>query len=522
MKNRVIDLQLVKPISGKTNMKGKIAIKDLIKETLEDINVSYNDPCCDEPFIASNPPDSGLSEVFVEDSSSVSLDGNGTETDPIVAEVNISAEPGNALIEEADGLYVGNVDPSADPASKYLLSEVDDVFTFNGPKMRDISNKNLISLYKMPTGNLTNNYDVMVKNDAMTTATISLDTAGHDNVIVAGSTNASYIQFPFTLTHNRCLYKLRFRADAIGATAPIVGFRNIWPGGTYSNFNNPQFSGHFNLATGVVTVTTSGTTTLDTYNGISTLPIPNGSIIDIELHFEYMRPRIFKLYVNQTLAGEVSLVRQIKNVAADGDWSPITHPAIIMADGEYTILDYEVLSMDHQPLIVVDGDSMSTGVRISHADTVTGKFEAKIPYRIASTGAGSKRLKGHIAGMWQLTKLKPTYVAFFHYIESCQGLANPANGGHAVWSADFQKYVSFLKAHGIIPIFVYPETWAVIDPSGTNCAHYETYLNTNYPSDLKIKVLTSESFYDSTGFHYNGVTNGIIADKLIVLLDSIL
>lgn len=438
---------------------------------------------------------------------------------------DVSSDDGNSIECRDDGLYApgagGDASASTTSQSKYLLSEDDVIFTINGPKLRDINYKSLISLYKMPMGNFTSNIDPMTKSGSMTTATIALTNAGFDNVIVAGSTEASYIRFPFIATNNRVVYRLKLRVDAVGATAPIVGFRNIWPGATYSNFNNPQFHGYFNLATGTVTTTTSGVTTTSDYNGFAGT-VSAGNIIELELQFEQMRPRIFTVTKNSLLTGEFSVRNQLKNTTADGDWSLINHPAIILADGTYTILDYEILSFDDRPTVLIDGDSMGVGVRISHNDTITGKLESKIPYRVASIAAGSKRLAGHLATMWQIRRLKPTYVLFFHYIESCQGLANPANGGHATWSANFAKYVSTIKALGITPIFVHPQTWAVIDPSGTNSAFYETYLNTNYPNDMKIKVLTSESFYDSTGFHYNGVTNGIITDKLITLLDSVL
>ena len=46
MKQRAIDLQLVKPVMGKTNLKGKITLRNLQKELLDDLNVAYADLCC--------------------------------------------------------------------------------------------------------------------------------------------------------------------------------------------------------------------------------------------------------------------------------------------------------------------------------------------------------------------------------------------------------------------------------------------------------------------------------------------
>lgn len=404
--------------------------------------------------------------------------------------------------------------------SQFLLTENEDgLVEFNGPKMVDINNKNLTPLYSMPNGNITNEFDDMTHSGSMTTSTKTI-VNGYDNIVVAGTNQDSYTRFPFIVTHNRTIYRLKIRVGAVGATAPVIGFRNIYVGSTYSNFNTAQFYGYFNLATGAVTATASGTTVLTTYNGFAGTVVAN-DIIELELQIENMRPRTLKITKSNLLTGEFSVTTQLKNITADGE-AVMHHPAIIMADGTYQVLSYEIFSMDNEPFILLDGDSMGVGVRISYADSVAGKLESKIPYRVASQAAGTKLLRGHLATMWQFNKIRPTYLPIFHYLESCQGYANPANGNHATWSANFTKYISTIKAMGIIPIFVYPQTWAVIDSSGANSAFYETYLNTNYPSDLKVKVLTSESFYDATGFHYNGVTNGIIADKIIALLTGVL
>ncbi len=74
-KERVIDLQLIKPItSGSPSSKGKISLKNLFKEELTKLNVAFSDPCCpsDEPpislFIANNGlSQDGLAYVFGQD-----------------------------------------------------------------------------------------------------------------------------------------------------------------------------------------------------------------------------------------------------------------------------------------------------------------------------------------------------------------------------------------------------------------------------------------------------------------------
>ena len=56
MKNRAIDLQIIKPVKpGTSGSKGKIFLKQLLKEELQDLGVPVNDPCCStEPPVATN------------------------------------------------------------------------------------------------------------------------------------------------------------------------------------------------------------------------------------------------------------------------------------------------------------------------------------------------------------------------------------------------------------------------------------------------------------------------------------
>lgn len=407
---------------------------------------------------------------------------------------------------------------STDSSSVYVLSDSNGEFTFDGPKMRDINNKNFVNYYSMPAANMTSNMEVMTKAGSMTTATIT-EVNGVDNVVVAGSTEASYIQFPLIVTLNRVVYRMKIRPTALGATAPIVGFRNIYTGTTYTNANNAQFYGYFNLTTGVATTTSTGTTLTSTYNGFADAVAAN-SVIEVELQFEYMRPRIFTVTKFNTLTGEKSIINRIKLSTSDGDHALIAHPSIILADGTYQIISYEIFALDDKPKILIHGDSMGTGVRIVHEDSIVGKLSSKIPYRSASIAAGAQKIKGMLAGLWQVERMRPEYMLVMHYLESCQGLANPAHGSYATWSADFTRYISTIKALGIIPIIVYPETWAVVDSTGVNSAYYETYLNTNFASELKIKVPTASSFYDATSFHYNGVTNEYIVDQVISLIGA--
>ena len=497
------DLALQKPFlqtieTTSPQAKNYYGLRKMFTDYLTKLNVPHFDSCCfDEE-------QSLISQPVRYNSNEDTLERFNTETG------------GWAELQTGSAL-------SDNTISSYLLStNGEGQIEFNGPKMRDMTNREQVSLYKMPMGNLTANFDTMVKSGAMSSATIALDD-GFDNIIVGGSDQNSYIQFPFILTHNRVIYRMRVRVDAVGGTAPILGFRNIWPGGTYSNFSNPQFYCYFNLATGALTTTTTGTTLQASYNGwLGT--VAAGDIVELEIQYEYMKPRIVKMTkVGDILSGEVSSQVRLKNSASDGDWAQITHPAIIMADGTYTLLDYELISLDDRPFFLIDGDSMGCSVRVPYEGSLVGHLNAKLPYTAACMAAGTKRTEGHLATLWEVVRLKPKYLIIFNYLDALfPNYADPANGSHATWSANFNRYVDTIKGLGITPIFVYPETWApgILGANATVCGHYETYLNTNYPTDLKVKVLTSESTYDSTGFHYSTTANGIIADKILTLMET--
>lgn len=59
MKERAIDLQLIKPVqTGSPGARGKITLKKLFKQELDRLNVVYSDPCCE------NNPDDGEQQLF--------------------------------------------------------------------------------------------------------------------------------------------------------------------------------------------------------------------------------------------------------------------------------------------------------------------------------------------------------------------------------------------------------------------------------------------------------------------------
>lgn len=383
--------------------------------------------------------------------------------------------------------------------------------------VRDSKSATLI--YSLPKGGLTDGFDPVTKAGAVSTATIS-KTGNYDTVVVGAGTQTSYFYVRKQFASTRNVVRLKVKVNSVGA-APVIGFNNIWPGAGYNQFNNTSYYAYVNLLTGVVTDAGSGDT-VTTYNGFDGA-VAAGDIVEIELITYYADFRLFRVTKVNSLTGEFSLKKNQKVVdAIDSKLQNHIYNGVVLADGSYTILDFSVTSLEptNAKLMLV-GDSMSVSVRQTYKNTIVGFLKSKSPESFAVVGGTSMEQRGLNAVLDEILKLRPEYVAVFNWINPIyQGDVNAADSNYATWNAAIQKFAQAIKTAGIKPIWMYPEKWALLDPDGVNAAVYETYLNTNFPNDLKIKLYASEVGYDSTGFHYDAATNELIADRLLTLLAS--
>ena len=515
IRDRAIDNQLIKPVNGVKGWKQKTKLIDLQKELAKALNIPFADLCCEEGYQAPggfpvryqdgelqglNPDGTWstisigdfLSAVTYDETNTVTLDGDGTEDDPLQVNVRISTDTRSSTLFSSDstGLFL------------------------NSPKLRDAQRPAEFPMLSLPKGELADGFNSQItKSGALASATFTKD-GDYDKVAVVGGDVNSYFTFGPQTTMANMRTKLKVLVNSIEAT-PLLGFRGIWPGGTFSNFNNTQPSGYVDLTTGAWTIQGEGSNT--NYNGVLGT-VSAGDIIEITQDLNHLRGATYTFAKLNNTNGEVSTIVTTKSVGSDGTVKH-AYPAIIMAGGDYTILDASIYFLDAQrPKILTVGDSMSVGVRIAESASVTAYFKAKQPYEAANIGAGSVLITGMLASIWQVIKLRPEYLVIFNFLDPIfYGRANPASGDYATWTANFQRYVSIIKSFGVKPIFVHPETWTFLG-NATACAYYETFLNATYPSDIKIKVLNSEIFYDGTGFHYAGPTNTIIADKVIAAI----
>lgn len=418
------------------------------------------------------------------------------------------------------GLFTYNAGGTADGVNSFAANTTG-VFeislnVFSSTDVKKVAKSEKL-VYSMPKFNVFQNFDQLTKSGAAVGGNFSSD-GGHDFIEVIGGDATSYFHFPFIVTLNRCCYRMRFHINELFVN-PILGFTNVWPGGTYSNFNNPQYMAYFNLSTGAVTASGTGEVTNASFNGFLG-SLADGDIIELELRHEYMRKRVVSMKKINGNTGEISVITQTKNPGSDGSWASITHPGVIIADAAVKLLSYEIFSLDEEPYILIDGDSMGQSVRVAYSATTDSVLNANARLVTACIAAGTKKTKGHLATLWQVQKLQPQYLVLYNYLDALYpNQADPANGGHAAWAADFERYVNTVKGLGIKIIFVYPETWTFL-ANATQCGYYETYLNTTFPADLKLKIPNAQIAYDGTGFHYAGSTNTYIAKQLIQLIKN--
>jgi hypothetical protein len=521
IRNRAIDNQLIKPVNGLKGWKQKTKLTDLQKELAEALNIPFADFCCeagvqtplgfpvryteegglerlsDDGTWISITFGSFLSSVTYDPTNTVTFAGQGTVLDPLEANVRISTDARSTSLFGSDttGLFL------------------------NSPKLRDASASTEFRMFTLDKGVLADSLDpAIVKNGAMSTATITKQ-GDYDRIAVTGGDATSYFTLGRQFTLDNYIVRVRVKINSIG-TAPLLGFKGIWPGSTYSNFNNPQPSGYANLTTGALTTSVNGDTLVSSYNGWSGTVVAN-NIIEFTIERNIHRDTKYTISKLNATGIEVSDTYYTKNVSAD---SCVTHGifAITLADGDYTLLDVSVEHLEaHRPLLLTVGDSISVSVRIPESDSFTSKFKSKQPYQAANVGAGSCLLKGMLASVWQVLRLKPKYLAIFNYLDAIYfDYSNTTSGSYATWSADFEKYRSLIIANGITPIWCYPKTLPILDPTGSKAVHFTTYLSTNHPTDLVVTLESSEVHVDGTGFHLNGVSNDILADKVVTLLQT--
>jgi hypothetical protein len=324
----------------------------------------------------------------------------------------------------------------------------------------------------------------------------------------------SYFYFNKLYTANPLVAHLRILVNSVGAV-PVIGFRTFNPGSTFINFGNVECYTYINLLTGAIT-SNYPSHTATSYNGFTTA-VAAGEIIDLYFENIYDLETTLKVVRTSPGIGEISATTLTWNVSTSVA-ANIYYLATILGDGNYTILKNEVYCTEQlRPKFVVVGDSLMSGASINFTDTIIGKFKSKVPYTAVNFSAPGCLLAGMQAILQDVIIANPEIVFFDNALDALfYGAINPGNPNHATWDINFKKFVNSIEGAGMRPILLLsPNSFLY---TNATLALFKTYWQTNFPGRDYVEIAPSDVHFDITGFHYNGVTNGIIADGLIELL----
>lgn len=453
-------------------------------------------------------------QVATLDTDTVQWTGDGSEENPLEANIYvytqdsdiISWEPSTGSGNPGSSIspLKANLSLSQNPNSRIFLGSGSDGFSgleFKGNQIKYVNPTSERLLYRMPDGNLNDGFDPYILGGSMTSSLFS-KSFGFDTFEITGSGVSFFFINNKQGVNNRVSYKARVKVNAVG-DGFILGLYNVWPGFTYSNAANFPMNAYSD-ATGSITMFPATAIQL-AYNGFSG-SIVAGDIIDMELTRDSYYSASFSLTRN-SLTGEVTSRSRFKDVFSNPT-NLHCFPGMLLGSGSFTILDFSVYTNDPRNIkVMIIGDSLGSGAAIPYEHSLLYFLEREMPYNVSSLASVSVLTKGLLASLWQLDHYKIEYLVIFSILDPAfTGYANPASPNFNAWSNDFQRYISSVKQKGITPIFFTPQSVQGIADQ-TACLYYTNYLNTNYPSDIKIYLPDASSSYDSTGNHYARSTN---------------
>lgn len=386
------------------------------------------------------------------------------------------------------------------------------------PAARELNRFSYTKLFEAPKGFLAASIGSFSKTGAMSTATIT-SVGQYDKVSVTGGDATSRIRFDNHTSINEVIFKLKIKVTALGTT-PLVGLvLSDVPSGTYSNFTSPDLVEYVNLLTGVITGTgEDASPTITTDNQFGTAVV--GDIVEVIFRYDFNN--VLEFSVSRGIDNYTTWRKLVYAGRANEANAPNIHgtPQIILADGDYLILDFHVATpVTERPKIMIVGDSFGAGSGVDKPRSVRGHLEKKIPYGVACNAGPSAMLAGVQATVHEVLALRPEYAIFIAILDGMfYDYSNPSNPNYTSYKARLRRYINQLKMAGIKPIF-FKITSNPILPA-IQCTRYSTLVDTEFPGELVLDMRGYAWTYDVSGFHPSGVANEAIADALIQLLKT--
>lgn len=529
---------LQKVVLNDPNYKNYYPLRKLFADYLNKLNVPFYDSCC--PNISSQnifPLRWNNGEQVIE-----YYDGTNWEeyeidipevpneilyVDQISDLAGLSTEDYPIIQVKGVGTYVPGPALATIDGFRYVTGSLGTWELVNSaPQLKKIERDYPIIAELLP-GAITAGYEVNTKNDAMTSATIA-NVGGYDNIIVGGSTSASWIRFPNqTICDNSYKARLLIRVDTLGATAPLVGIGGrgqLETADTGASNNNMVYINLLTKAPFQINENGNNTSLSNNTATAGTL-VANGDVLELVFDNDAYTGG-YTFTVRNIATGEIVTAKRNTVPVSARSFTLITRNlSLILADGTYTILKCEVKSsVPSKNLASIIGDSYACGYNLAANLNIVSLLDVSLPTESIGSYAGNG---SYITGMRkhqlrEIMKVRPRYVLFIHILQMYWGYFDDGDANQTIFDSEMDIMLKSIIGYGGIPVLF---KWQVsgggfltAGPGGAGApAAWNSKVDTlvgTYPQ-IKVVDLTAQALSLNSSSHPNATDNRKIANKII-------
>lgn len=486
--------------------KNYVGIRKLFVEYLAKLNVPFIDMCCID---ATGPFFQPLR--YNDNTDVIERFDPGTAT---WVEVDTGGG-GIQSIVEGTGVTVDD----SDPLNPIVSSAV------TPSSLKAILDRSLKSYFALPKNFESTGILSVTKAGALSAVT-PVQVGSYDQYEVTGGDQTSLLTFDdYLLTDSACKVVFTVKVDDLG-TLPFIGV-SIVANSAYNrlNFGNENAVIYFKpsipslqgkIATGTYPAG------FDFNTGGSPFVVNDGDIIEITLR-RYLHEKIGweSLVVNKTTGAFMS--RKIFGLQPSNMYNSAANVGLILADGKYTILGYDVVSQEGEGAkVAIIGDSTATQFNTVFPRTVTNILDSSIFYRTVVLGGGFTDIRGLVRGsIPELLILKAQAVIIMTGAEIFSGWYKAANGNHALFVSSTQAIVDAVRSYGGIAVMTqWPHGFPTV--SNSDIDEWNLWVTNNAgaigSSILDLRATTPNA--DGSGFVIGYPFTQTIATEIINLLTT--
>lgn len=439
-----------------------------------------------EEFACCNGGGDGEFVLHTADSDCISLSGQGGTLSPLTAVPIISPAAGNKLSCTPDGLYATSAVESVTSGDTNIIVNNDDPknpvvsAAFNLNLIKTLQDRTIKLYYKLPKNFNTEAIEPITYNGALASATVS-KVGPYDKFVVGpGIQTSNFLVNNHLLTDHGCRFVARIKCENLGI-APYIGLKlqqNL------AYFNNLVSLGNTIMWVQPMQAIMNATIGTGVYGygedydtGISDIASGDILLLIIQKHVTYKHS--WELFVinestSKFITRRTNAVENIANVAGNP-----SNPGLILSDGTYTIMDFEIYSQDGEgSKCCILGQFSAVGFNVHFNQTIVGYLNQNIIYRNTAVGGQGTSLLGFVrASIPELFILRPESVVIFDYDSVQQGLFKGANPGNAAFLDNVLQLTEAIRAIGSVPIFVKYQGLVLV--SGADITLWNSWVDAN-------------------------------------------